>query len=139
MPKRSYRVAVVNRSTGQVRCATISRRAIVCSVLFATSFPTLVGLGARFSAVAEIKHLRTTHATLKQENASYRSAIGVFTEQVRSLDQVVDKLHAGVQSSSVSISRETLDALKRVRSAGATSIAAPVGMRGGLQHNLGLP
>jgi hypothetical protein len=118
MPKRSYTLAVVNRSTGQVHCATISRRAIAWSVLLATSLPMLVGLGAKFSAVAEIKHLRTTHATLKQENTSYRSAIGAFTEQVRSLDDVVDKLHAGVQSSSVSISRETLDALKRVRSAG---------------------
>jgi hypothetical protein len=122
MPRCSYRVAVANRSTGQVHCATISRRAIACSVLLAICFPTLVGLGARFSAVAEIKHLRTTHATLKQENDSYRSAIGVFAEQVRSLDQVADNLHAGVQSSSVSVSRETLDALKRVRSAGALGL-----------------
>src|SRR5262252_7232453 len=56
------------------------------------SLPILMGLGARWSAQADILQLREANAALQMENASYRGATGDLTSQIQSLEGVVDEL-----------------------------------------------
>ena len=87
----------------------------------------LVGLGAALSARAEILSLQTRHAMLNEENASYRAAAGVFSEQTRSLQGVIEELWIPTETNRVP-SRRSVATLKRIRAAGGTSAAAPLGV-----------
>ena len=51
--------------------------------------PVLIGLGAKWSARAEIDQLRATNAALQVENGSYRAATGELTDA----DSVARKRH----------------------------------------------
>jgi murein DD-endopeptidase MepM/ murein hydrolase activator NlpD len=89
---RKYTVVVANRSTGLVRRFTLSLRPTAITVTFLASLPILMGLGARWSAQADIQQLRAANAALQVENTSYRSATGELTSQIQSLEGVVDDL-----------------------------------------------
>ena len=58
--------------------------------------PVLIGLGARWSALAEIAQLRATNATLEVENGNFRANTGELTTQIQSLESVIDDLGAAV-------------------------------------------
>jgi murein DD-endopeptidase MepM/ murein hydrolase activator NlpD len=123
--RRCYTLAVIDRATGRVRTATFNLRGIVCSLVLAASFPVLVGLGATLSAAGEVKQLRTRQAMLNDENASYRSIISAFTEEIRSLDAGVDTLPADIPDGRVSTSSSEGAALTRARAAGGTTFGLP--------------
>jgi murein DD-endopeptidase MepM/ murein hydrolase activator NlpD len=89
---RKYTVVVANRHTGLVRRFTLSLRPTVLTVAMLASLPILMGLGARWSAQADIQQLRTANAALQMENASYRGATGDLTSQIQTLEGVVDEL-----------------------------------------------
>jgi hypothetical protein len=59
-----YSLIVANRQTGTVRRLTISRRPAVLIACTVFSIPVLIGLGARWSARAEIAALETANAAL---------------------------------------------------------------------------
>jgi murein DD-endopeptidase MepM/ murein hydrolase activator NlpD len=92
MLARRYTVVLADRSSGLVRRFTLSLRPalIVCGSLAA--LPILMGLGAKWSAQADIDHLRTARSALEIENASYRTATGELTSQIQSLEGVIDDL-----------------------------------------------
>jgi murein DD-endopeptidase MepM/ murein hydrolase activator NlpD len=89
---RRYTVVIADRSTGVVRRLTISLRTVLTSVTAVLAMPILIGLGARWSAVAEIDQLRTTNATLEVENGNFRANTGELTAQIQSLEDVIDDL-----------------------------------------------
>ena len=84
---RRYTVVIADRSTGVVRRVTISLRAVVTSVTAVLMLPVLIGLGARWSALAEIAQLRATNATLDVENSNFRANTGELTAQIQSLEE----------------------------------------------------
>jgi hypothetical protein len=67
---RRYAILVADRSTGVVRRFNLSLRPALATVIGIFTLPVLVGLGARWSASAELDHLRTATGVLRQENAS---------------------------------------------------------------------
>jgi murein DD-endopeptidase MepM/ murein hydrolase activator NlpD len=56
------------------------------------SLPILIGLGAKWSARAEIDQLVKANSELQAENDSYREATGQLTGQIQSLESVIDDL-----------------------------------------------
>src|SRR5262245_58443018 len=94
MPRTRYTIVIANRGTGVVRRLTIGLRVAVVSVLVLFSLPVLIGLGARWSALADIKSLQTRSGSLEVENTSYRAATESLTSQLQSLQATVDDLGA---------------------------------------------
>ena len=92
MPSRRYTIVVADRTSGVTRRFTIRLRPIAIGVATAFALPILIGMGARWSARAEIEHLRSANATLDVENASYRAATGTLTGQIESLQAAISNL-----------------------------------------------
>ena len=91
---RRYTIVIADRSTGVVRRLTISLRTALTSVIGVLMLPILIGLGARWSALTEITQLRATNVTLDVENSNFRTSTGELTEQIQSLENVIDDLGA---------------------------------------------
>jgi murein DD-endopeptidase MepM/ murein hydrolase activator NlpD len=91
---RRYTVLIADRSSGVVRRVTISLRTAVSVVATALMLPVLMGLGARWSAWAEIGDLRSTKTVLEVENGNFRATTGELTTQIQSLEGVIDELGA---------------------------------------------
>lgn len=125
---RRYTVVIADRSTGVVRKATISVRAALTSVTAILMLPVLIGLGARWSAWAEILHLRTSNATLEVENSNFRANTGELTAQIQSLESVIDDLGArSALDPAQARAMDRLPAVVKARAAGGTTKAhAPI-------------
>jgi len=94
MLSRRYTVLIADRSTGVVRRLSVRFGvAVVCSTT-ALMLPVLMGLGAKWSAQAEISRLRATSSALQVENGNYRETTGELTTQIQSLETVIDDLGA---------------------------------------------
>lgn len=94
LPSRRYTVVVVDRASGVGRRFTLRLGWTLGVVGFLFAVPVLVGLGIRWSTVAELSALRTNAVALDMENASYRAATGELTTQITSLQGVIDELGA---------------------------------------------
>ncbi len=94
MKSRRYTVVIADRTTGVVRRFTFSLKPTLAIIAFAFLLPILVGLGARWSAIAEMRALRGQTATLEVENTSYRKATKELTDQVVAIQGFVDQLSA---------------------------------------------
>ena len=94
MKSRRYTVVIADRTTGVVRRITISLTPTLTILATLFSLPVLIGLGARWSASAEIAALRTQTATLQVENSSYRHATKELTDQVVAVQGFVNQLSA---------------------------------------------
>jgi murein DD-endopeptidase MepM/ murein hydrolase activator NlpD len=94
MRARRYTVVIADRHSGVVRRLTVSLRPTAAAVAGVLMCPVLIGLGAKWSARAEIDRVRSANAMLQQENGSYRAATGALTDQIRSLEEVIDELGA---------------------------------------------
>jgi murein DD-endopeptidase MepM/ murein hydrolase activator NlpD len=77
-----------------VRRLTIGLRATIACVTGVLALPVLIGLGAKWSAQAEIGQLRATSSALRVENGNYRETTGELTTQIQSLETVIDDLGA---------------------------------------------
>lgn len=75
-----------------MRRLTVSLRvaASVAATLF--MIPVLMGLGAKWSATAEIAGLRASNASLVVENGNFRATTGELTTQIQSLESVINSL-----------------------------------------------
>jgi murein DD-endopeptidase MepM/ murein hydrolase activator NlpD len=94
MKSRRYTVVIADRSSGVVRRLTVSLRPTIITVITVVTLPILMGLGARWSAKAELDQVRGTNAALEMENGSYRTATGELTSQIQSLETVINDLGA---------------------------------------------
>jgi murein DD-endopeptidase MepM/ murein hydrolase activator NlpD len=91
---RRYTIVVADRTTGVVRRFTISLRPTLTAVAILFSLPVLIGLGARWSALAEVKNVREANATLEIENQSFRSMTTALTGQVEGVQSAISELTA---------------------------------------------
>jgi murein DD-endopeptidase MepM/ murein hydrolase activator NlpD len=87
-----YTVLIASRATGVVRRLTIPLWPTAAILLGLASLPVLMGLGARWSASAEIDSLRESNAVLGMENESYRAATGELASQISALQAAVSEL-----------------------------------------------
>lgn len=92
MAATRYTVLFANRNTGVVRRLTLRLRLAATGALLVLVTPILIGLGARWSALAEVDVLRAERARLEMENASYRAATGELTTQIASLQEAITEL-----------------------------------------------
>jgi len=92
MASRRYTLLLADRSTGVVRRFTVSLRPALAVVASILALPVLMGLGARWSARADIAGLRSTNVALVMENESYRAATGQLAAQVSSLQTAVSEI-----------------------------------------------
>jgi murein DD-endopeptidase MepM/ murein hydrolase activator NlpD len=99
---RRYTVVIADRTTGVVRRLTISLTPTLAAVAALFVLPILIGLGARWSAFAEIRALRVQADTLQVENRSYRTATKGLTDQIASVQSFVDQLSADARLDPVS-------------------------------------
>lgn len=89
---KRYTVLIANRASGVVRRFTVPLWPTFGVCVFLASLPILMGLGARWSASAEINALRELSSTLQMENESYRAATGELASQISSLQSAVAEL-----------------------------------------------
>ena len=129
MRARRYTILIADRSSGVVRRLTIGLRvsvAVVCAVM---AMPILMGLGAMWSAGAEIDELRVENSLLHVENGSYREATGELTAQIQSLEGVINDLGArATLDPSQARAIQKLPAIVKARAAGGVtqSSAGPI-------------
>lgn len=128
MSKR-YTIVLADRQTGSVRRCTIRLRPFALTLSAFLIVPILVGLGLRLSATVEVNHLRTSNATLEQENGSYREATGALTAQIESLQSAINELGIRARMDPVSArAMEKLPAVVKNRAEGGTSVAGATAM-----------
>jgi murein DD-endopeptidase MepM/ murein hydrolase activator NlpD len=122
MKSRRYTVVIADRSSGVVRRLTISLRPTILAVLTVVTLPILIGLGARWSAQAELDRVRGKNAALELENGSYRAATGELTTQIQSLEAVINDLGARVELDPAQVrAMQKLPAVVKTRASGGTS------------------
>ena len=73
---RRYTVVIADRTTGVVRRFTLSLRPALTAWRVVLALPVLIGLGARWSALAEVSALRDQRRRPRQENESFRAMTG---------------------------------------------------------------
>jgi murein DD-endopeptidase MepM/ murein hydrolase activator NlpD len=123
--RRRYTVLIADRSSGVMRQATVSLRATVIVVVTVLALPMLMGLGAKWSARAEIDQLRSANSSMTIENASYRAATGELTAQIQSLEGVINDL--GVRATldpAQALAMAKLPSVVKARAAGGASVRA---------------
>jgi murein DD-endopeptidase MepM/ murein hydrolase activator NlpD len=91
---RRYTVVIADRTTGVVRRVTLSLRPTLTAIAFVLALPILVGLGARWSALADVSAIRSDANALRQENESFRAMTAQLTDQVASVQAAVADLSA---------------------------------------------
>src|SRR5437867_12141980 len=119
MRSRRYTVLIADRSSGVVRRVTVSLLPGIAAVVGVLMLPILMGLGAKWSARAEIGEIRTANNSLQEENGSYRAATGALTAQIQSLESVINELGArSMLDPEQARAMQKLPALIKARAAG---------------------
>ena len=123
MPGRRYTVLIADRSSGVVRRVTIGLRPTLAAVASVLMLPVLIGLGAKWSARAEMHTIRVANATLQEENGSYRAATGALTTQIQSLEGVINDLGARSTLDPAQVrAMQKLPAVIKARAAGGSQM-----------------
>ena len=126
MPSPRYSLLVANRQTGSVRRLTFARRPALIMIGTIMSIPVLIGLGARWSARAEIDTLQSTNAALQLENDSYKVATGELAQQISTLQGAMTELTDQAQLDPSSRSAiDSLPAMVKSRAMGGAPMLTP--------------
>lgn len=124
MSARRYTLLIADRQTGAVRRLTLSLWPTLATVAGLFALPVLVGMGARWSALAAITDLQSSNTALQVENASYHDATGQLASQISSLQSAVDELgERAAVDPSASRAMDKLPAIVRARAMGGGSAA----------------
>jgi len=139
MLARRYTVVIADRTTGVLRRVTIGLRTVTAVVVSAILLPVLIGLGAKWSASAEINRLRADNFSLAIETGNYRATTGELTTQIQSLESVIDEL--GTRAWLDPAQARAMQKLPAVVKARATGGAAPqsAAVSTALSSSLGSP
>ena len=139
MLARRYTVVIADRTTGVLRRVTIGLRTVTAVVVSAILLPVLIGLGAKWSASAEINRLRVDNFSLAIETGNYRATTGELTTQIQSLESVIDEL--GTRAWLDPAQARAMQKLPAVVKARATGGAAPqsAAVSTALSSSLGSP
>jgi murein DD-endopeptidase MepM/ murein hydrolase activator NlpD len=120
-----YTIVVADRSSGVVRRFTIRPWPVAIGTVCLFFLPILIGMGARWSARAEIQGLTASNIALSIENNSYRDATGQLSSQISALQDAVDDL--GVRATvdpAASRAMDQLPSAVRSRAMGGGTAAA---------------
>jgi murein DD-endopeptidase MepM/ murein hydrolase activator NlpD len=110
-----------------MRRFTLPLEPTVAAIAISLALPILIGLGARWSALATLDDLTTTNARLTVENQNYREATGQLYEQISSLQAAVDEIGAtAAVDPASSRAMERLPAAVRSRAMGGGAVAGAV-------------
>jgi murein DD-endopeptidase MepM/ murein hydrolase activator NlpD len=124
MAGRRYTIVIADRSSGVLRHVTVNRRWAAVTVASVLAIPVLMGLGAKWSARAEIDQLQATNAVLQVENGSYRVATGDLTGQIQSLENVINDLGTrATLDPEQARAMQKLPAVVKSRAAGGSNVA----------------
>ena len=127
MSARRYTVVIADRSNGVMRHLTLNLRATVLGCAGVLALPILMGLGAKWSAQAEVDQLRASNSMLQLENGSYRAATGELTTQIQSLETVINDLGVRAQLDPVQArAMQKLPAVVKARASGGASAMAEI-------------
>jgi murein DD-endopeptidase MepM/ murein hydrolase activator NlpD len=127
MSARRYTVVIADRSNGVMRHLTLNLRATVLGCAGVLALPILMGLGAKWSAQAEVDQLRASNSMLQLENGSYRAATGELTSQIQSLETVINDLGVRAQLDPVQArAMQKLPAVVKARATGGASAMAEI-------------
>ena len=127
MSARRYTVVIADRSNGVMRHLTLNLRATVLGCVGVLALPILMGLGAKWSAQAEVDQLRASNSMLQLENGSYRAATGELTSQIQSLETVINDLGVRAQLDPVQArAMQKLPAVVKARATGGASAMAEI-------------
>jgi murein DD-endopeptidase MepM/ murein hydrolase activator NlpD len=91
---KRYTIVVADRTTGVVRRFTVSLRPTLAAIAFVLSLPVLIGLGARWGALAEVSAIRANSEALQQQNDNFRAMTAQLTDQVAGVQSAVADLSA---------------------------------------------
>ena len=128
MASRRYSIVIADRSSGVIRRFTLPLGPTVTTAVIALALPILIGLGARWSALATLDDLTTTNATLTVENENYRDATGQLSSQISALQAAVDEIGAtAAVDPAASRAMEKLPAGVRSRAMGGGVAGAVLG------------
>lgn len=123
---RRYTLVFIDRATGIAHRVSLRVGWTLATVALLFAVPVLVGLGIRWSALAEIAALRGTATSLELENASYREATGELTTQITSLQSVIEELGERAQLDPETLrSMQQLPAVVRTKAMGGGAPAQP--------------
>ncbi len=92
MASKRYTILLANRETGVIRRFTLPLKPVLLGLMVLAAIPMLIGLGARWSASADLTALRQSNEELQLENDSYRQATGELAGQIAALQTAVDRL-----------------------------------------------
>lgn len=126
MPSPRYSLLIANRQTGSVRRLSFARRPALIAIGTVMSIPVLIGLGARWSARAEILSLQSTNSALQLENDSYKVATGELAQQITTLQGAMTDLTDQAQldpSSRAAI--DSLPSMVKSRAMGGAPMLTP--------------
>jgi murein DD-endopeptidase MepM/ murein hydrolase activator NlpD len=137
MKARRYTFVIADRQTGAVRRLTLSLWPTLAAVAGLFALPVLIGMGARWSALASVSDVRSANAALQVENASYREATGQLAEQISALQTAVDEL--GDRATVDPSASRAMDKLPAVVKSRAMGGAATGGIAPMLKSGLGSP
>ncbi len=127
MKSRRYTVVIADRTTGVVRRLTFSLRPTLTAIALVLALPILVGLGARWSALADVSALRSDATALRQENESFRAMTAQLTDQVAGVQAAVADLSAkAVLDPESARALAKLPAVVRSRAMGGGSSSSPI-------------
>lgn len=94
MASRRYSIVIADRQSGVIRRFTLPLGPAATTAVLTLTLPILIGLGARWSALATLDDLTTTNARLTVENENYRDATGQLSAQIATLQAAVDQIGA---------------------------------------------
>jgi murein DD-endopeptidase MepM/ murein hydrolase activator NlpD len=130
MSSPRYTVLIANRATGAIRRFSFVRRPVILSALLTIVLvvvPTLVAVGARNAARAEMAALRASNDNLRIENENYRAVTGELATQVESLQNAIDDLSREAQlDPAAKRAMDRLPASIRARAIGGAISAVPL-------------
>jgi murein DD-endopeptidase MepM/ murein hydrolase activator NlpD len=89
---RRFTIVVADRKSGVYRRFSLNPNPVLLTVGGLFVLPVLIGLGLRWSALADIGQLRATADALTLENKSYRATTGALTTEIASLQTVIAQL-----------------------------------------------
>jgi murein DD-endopeptidase MepM/ murein hydrolase activator NlpD len=122
-----YSLLIANRQTGSVRRLTFARRPALIVIGTIMSIPVLIGLGARWSARAEITSLQASNESLRLENDSYRVATSELAQQISTLQGAMTDLTD--QATLDPSSRDAINSLPpivKARAMGGAPMLSPI-------------
>lgn len=127
MIHKRYTIVFADPASGVSRELSIRIVPVLALVMVLLTLPVLIGLGARWSARAQISQLESQNSALRMENESFREATGELASQITSLQSAVDDIGVRARSdpeAERAIAR--LPARLRSRAMGGASLPAPM-------------